>query len=270
VSIFNFSDYRRFLREQLEKISNGKRGQVVALAAHLRVNSTLVSQVFSGLKDFTTEQAADIADYLGLTPLESEYFILLVQIERAGTARLKSHFKSRLAEIKASSKKIDQRVEKDRALSEQEKAVFYSSWIYSAIRLYCSLSDEGQTLERISEQFDLSRAKASELVRFLVGAGLCEKKHEAYFMRAQRTVLENNSPFSVRHHTNWRLKALQKADSLSEAEFMFSAPFSISHEDLAQFRESLLVLIKELYARVKDSKAETLACFNVDLVKLIE
>ncbi len=69
----------------------------------------MVSQVMAGSKDFTLEQAKKVAEYFVLPKFETDYFLLLVQIERAGTQDLKNYFREKRDEIKKESLKISKR-----------------------------------------------------------------------------------------------------------------------------------------------------------------
>ncbi len=68
----------------------------------------------------------------------------------------------------------------------------------------------------------MTRAKASEILQFLVRSGLVIEKNGAYLMRTRSTWLGRESPHLVKHHTNWRIRAIEKSESLSEAELMYS------------------------------------------------
>ncbi len=78
------------------------------------------------------------------------------------------------------------------------------------------------------------------------------------------THLEKKSPLLVKHHTNWRLKAIQYAEQLSDQELMYSANISVSRKDFERIREELMTTIQKFIGIVKDSPAEDIAQFNLD------
>jgi uncharacterized protein (TIGR02147 family) len=264
MNIFDFLDYRLFLRSHIKSLPKAGRGQVNKIATYIGVNSTHVSQVLGGQKDFTLEQGQLVAEYLGLGGLECDYFILLLQMERAGSKKLKDYFKKKVVEIKEASLEIKNRIPTERTLSEQDRAVFYSSWIYSAVRLFCSIGD-GKTLDEICERFFLERTKALEILNFLTSCQLCEQEGPVYKLRSQKTHLEQGSPFLLRHYANWRMKAIQRSENLEKQELMFTAPFSIHKKDFAVLREEFLQVIKKLYSQVESTDPQDVACVNIDL-----
>ena len=78
------------------------------------------------------------------------------------------------------------------------------------------------------------------------------------------THLEKKSPHLIKHHTNWRLKAIQYAEQLSDQELMYSANISVSRKDFEIIREEFMAMIQKFVNIVKDSPAEDIAQFNLD------
>jgi hypothetical protein len=99
MNIFDFKNYKAFIRSMIASHPDLGRGSIKKMAEALRVHPSLISQVLNGIKDFTSEQANDIATFFCLTEVETEYFLCLVDIERAGTTRLKAFLQSRLSRL---------------------------------------------------------------------------------------------------------------------------------------------------------------------------
>lgn len=87
MQVYEFKDYRKFLIQALggESKRTGQRG---ALAEHLGCQSAYLSQVLKGVANFNLEQAFKVNQFFGHDPQASEYFLNLVQLERAGTRQL--------------------------------------------------------------------------------------------------------------------------------------------------------------------------------------
>lgn len=265
MDIFKYEDYRLFLRDSLALFPKKGHGQVLKIAQYLQVHPTLVSQVLNGDRDFSTEQTLRLCSYLGLPTLESDFLILMVQHERAGTTDLKKYYLNKLAELKKSSLKIVNRLQDHRVLTEQEKSIFYSSWLYMAVWLYTSIAD-GVSVDDIANRFILPRAKIMEVLTFLKNAQLCAENEGRYQMLSQQLHLEYGSVYLARHHSQWRIKSLQRMEDITEQELMFTSPISISRKDFMKIREELVRLIKSTSQIIKDSPAEDVACLNLELL----
>ena len=264
MSIFEYSDYKRYLQETLASFPKKGYGQTLRVAEHLGVHPTLVSQILNGERDFSTEQIHKLTSYLGLQSVEADYLILLLQYERSGTIELKKYYKNKIDEIKKSSLSIAKRLSQERNLGDLERSVFYSSWIYLAVWLYLSV-DEGQTIENVAQRLFMSRSHVAEILHFLKEVQLCSEENGVYKMQAKHVHLEFGSAFLARHHANWRVKSLQRIDDLTAEEMMFTSPFSISKKDFLRIREEIMKLIKSTSDIIKDSPAEEIACMNFDL-----
>ena len=88
---FTASLIKLFLREKIKHFPRGGRGQLKKLSEHLNVNSVVISQIFKGDRELTSEQGFEVSDFLALSSIEHEYFLLLIQYGRSGTHRYKKH-----------------------------------------------------------------------------------------------------------------------------------------------------------------------------------
>ncbi len=265
MDIFTFTSYQEFLKSHIKSLPNRGRGEISKMAKALGIQQSLLSQILNGVRDLSVEQAFGMGVYLQLTPLEAEYFSTAVGYSRAGNHAYKLHLKKKLADLKSEASKVEHRFEHERRLSEEERSIFYSSWIYSAVRLFTSTSASGKSAEEVAKQFEIPRQKAMEILMFLSKSDLVSEKNGFYFFGTQRTFLERGSPYLNRHHQNWRNKAIQYAETLSEEEVMFTSPVSLSRADFNKIKSQVLELLKDVSTTVKDSPAEEIACLNIDL-----
>jgi uncharacterized protein (TIGR02147 family) len=264
MSVFFFQDYKAFITDHIHKLPRKGRGEISRIAKILGVHQTLISLVLTGERDLTLEQGHDLATDLGLSQLEQEYFLLLIQSARSGNQRYKKFVQEKLDQIRLESQKLSKRVDHSKILSDQERSVIYSSWIYSAVRLFCSTDEKGRTIEEVQKRFQLSRSRALDILNFLEHSGLVNHVDDQYKMGSQRTFLEQGSPHLLKHYANWRLKALQRADHLTGKELMFTSPVSISKADFEKLREQMASFVQEFLKTAEASPAEELACFNLD------
>lgn len=258
-----YANYRTFIRDHLAQRAPRGRGEIAKLAEFMRVHPTFVSQVLAGVKDFNMEQSFAVANFLELTKVERKYFLLLVQRDRAGTKDLKDYFKTELAEIKTTLLMVSKRLKDHRSLSDEDRAIFYSSWLYAGVRLYCSI-EPGKNLEEVCIYFGIGRKKALGILEFLASKDLVLEEKGRFKLGTLHTHLPSDSPFIIRHHMNWRTKALQGHEGLSSEELAFTAPMSIAKKDFEKIREKIMTCIKDSIDVAKESEAEDLAFLNID------
>lgn len=264
MNIFDSKSTKDLLNSRLRSLPKNGRGESRRIALALGVSTTLISHILSGERALTPEQTEKLGEYLSLLPVERDYLITLNQYERAGSASLKKYWKEKLINIIAESKVVSKRIEPKRSLNDQESAIFYSNPLYSAIRLWTSTSKDGKRLDEIVERFELSRSRALKIINFLLSVGLLAQNADKFKMGTLGTHLESDSPHFQRHSANWRLKALQYSQDLSEDELMFTSPVSLSKNDFTVLREKMVLLVKDFLETVKLSPEEEIACLNLD------
>jgi uncharacterized protein (TIGR02147 family) len=264
MNVFEFSNYKRFLQAEFARMPKKGRGQARKLAEVLNVHPVVISQVLTGKRDFTHEQALDVAGHVGLDERGTEYFSTLVLKARAGTKRLEAHLQKKLDALKAESTALKNRITADRKLNEEEIGVFYSNWFYSGIRLLTGVPGF-DNIDAIAAHYRMSRAHVAGIVDYLVQTGLCRRDAKGRLsMGPTSTFIDGGSPFINTHHRNWRLKAIDALAQPRETDLFYTSPCSLSASDQEKFREELKKLIASFSKRVRESPEELVGCLNID------
>lgn len=238
-------------------------GQSRRLAEHLGVAPIIISQILSGGRDFTADQAMKVAEFFLMDERTTEYFLYQVSSARADSKKLKAFYEEKMAQMRAESQNIKNVVIPGENLKEEDRIEFYSNWYYAAIWLLSSI--EGyQTVEAIAEYFSLSRVKVNDVTQFLLRVGLCFEEHGKIKM-GPKSVFVDDKNFQINNHRrSWRDMAIHRFSEPKEDELFFSCPVSISKTDAEKFRKVILSVIQDFSKNVGPSKPETLFCLNID------
>lgn len=266
MEIFDFINYKEFTRSKVAFYPKKGHGIYRKLGLHIGLNSVAISQVFKGQRELTLEQALGVCEFFNLTPLEQEYYLLMVQYERAGNHKLKKVFLNKLNEIQTKSQNLKNRLIHSQEVTLEAKSIYYSHWVYSGVRITSSLED-GQTIEQLAEKLDLPLSDLVEIMEFLIENGLCKRVDNKYTTGVGMTHLDALSPLAVSHHHNWRIKAMEKMTVKDQEQVFYTIPVSISKTDLKNVRKKIVGFIEEINKIVQPSPAETVACLNIDWFK---
>src|SRR5271166_3865403 len=91
--VYEFASYRTYLKEVLaERVRKNPKYSLRALARHLGVSPSALSEIMNGLGNFSFASARRIATKLDLSNRETEYFCSLVQLEASNDPELKESF----------------------------------------------------------------------------------------------------------------------------------------------------------------------------------
>lgn len=267
MNIFEFDDYKKYFREKLKSLPKRGHGQLLKIAKLLGVHTTLLTHIFKGKTNLHPEQALKVAGYLGLSALETDYFMVLVQIERAGDKPCKDYYRAQLEELRGKSVDLKHRLEPRKIIDERDQGRFYSDWTYSAINLLTAIKGF-QKPHAIAERLGLKVAEVSRTLDFLVETGLCTRVGDEYGIGAAETFLGRDSAMLRRHLLNWRGRVSEKIYDVEATDLMYSHPVVVSKKDFAAIHEKLLTFLKDFRAVAEPSACEELCCLNIDWVKV--
>lgn len=264
MTIFDYEDYKKWVRGRLASLPKSGRGQLKRIADHLGASPTIVTQVFNGDRELTPEQALLLADYFTLNKNESRYLILLVNYARASSHRYKLNLKEEIEETRIKAREISHRVRQNFALTQEAKSVLYSNWYYLAIWSLSAIPGFDH-LEIIATHLKLNKRNAREALDYLVKYALVLEDDQGRLKIGPTLLhLESSSPQIPRHHQNWRLQAFNRYENPSAENVSYTAPVTLSAEDARRVRENTLKFISDNVNIIKDSPSEKLYCLCID------
>jgi uncharacterized protein (TIGR02147 family) len=264
MALFECRTYIEFLTER----AANQHGALLRLANQSGVHPSVISQVMKGKRDLTLEQAMAVAQYFELSGKETSHFLLLVQEARAGTPALKKVMRFQVEESRAANARLAERVKPERALSLDQKAVFYSAWYYSALHLL-SVVPAFRAKDALRKRLGLSKERFRAALSYLKEVGLCREKEGFVEALSGSTHLPFDSPLIRNHHANWRLQAINRYERMSPTkEMAFTCPMALSEGDALKVRAKLLAAIEEVCAIADPSPSETVYYLNLDWLEL--
>ena len=261
--IFDYDDYRDYLKAFLQSLPQKGYGKGSEIAQSCEMNPATLTLVLKKERDLTLDQASDVCMYLGISDLETEFFLTSVQLQRSGRPSLRTRMTKKLAELKAKSLKVKNRLNDATDFDDDAKSKFYSQWYFSAVRLVCGIPGV-DNVDEIAVLLGLPRRTVQMVLDFLLKYGLVELKGGKFKSAVQSTHLPDDSFLVSRHHTNWRLKAIEKMAVQNPANLFFTSPVTIAKKDIPIVRELLIKAIEQIFEVVDPSNEEQLSCLNID------
>ncbi len=263
--IFGFQTYQEFLVAALSK-ENGcaTRAQ---LAKYLPCQSSFVSQVLTGRSHFSLEHAIAIAKFFALPPDESRYFLLMVQKAKAGSQLLEEFFEDQMREILRARELIRNRIQVSETITSEDESRYYSSWWLAAIHILSAM-DDLNTEADFAKRLSLPHSVVAEALSFLVSRKLVIENQGRYSIGKERVHLDPRSPLISRHHSNWRLRAIEAIEKGGLENLHYSLTLGVSTKDAKRIRSKLLDLLQESEPIVRDSEVESPYVMLIDFFGL--
>jgi uncharacterized protein (TIGR02147 family) len=263
LSIFEFSNYREYLKTWIDSQGARAYGLKGKIAEALGISSSLLSQILKEEKSLTPDQASDLCDFLALNELEAEYLHLLVEHDRAGNPRYKDKTARKIKLLQQQSQKIGKRVPRTKELTDEQKAIYYSSWLYTGIRNLTAI-ESLQHADEIATRLHCEPQVVLKILRFLLDSGLCREENGRITYGTASTHIDRESPFVNKHHQNWRFQAIHKMESGREGDVFFTGPMSLSLEAAEEIKRLLPTFIQNVMKISGPSESETVRCLNID------
>lgn len=267
MNIYNTLDPIEYLSWRISTWPHSSRGVKKALAEALNVHSSFISQVLNYQKLLSVEMALPLARFLNLNPLSTEYLVLIVQYQQAGTVELKTHLLKQCELLQAKSQKVSSRISQKKQLKEKDKIIFYSKWYYSAIHLSLFL-DDVYSVKDIASKLNLPKQVVLKALNILSEIGLCKENESGFFDPIDiSTHIPDDSPLVTQHHQNWRVESLRWVELSDATDLQFTGPVTIELKNIKAFREKILNLIEDYSSFISDGKKSELCVLNIDFRK---
>lgn len=265
ITVFEFNDYREFIKSQI-KARSDNWGLITKLSKAAKCQRSYLSKVLIGEANLTTSQLFGIARHWGLREDESEYLLLLLEIEKAGSEDYRQHLLRKLKALKDKHQDLSKRVKRDLVIENSKDLFYYSSWHWVAIHILTSIP-EFQTTKSISERLAISLSQVEFALKQLEEAGFVAFREGKWKYAGRAQHISKKSAMVPMHHSNWRQRAVMDAQDPTSNGIHFTVVQSLSHMDYARIQELLLNTIEEIGKIANPSKEEELICFTCDLFR---
>ncbi|MBS1983727.1 MAG: TIGR02147 family protein [Bdellovibrionales bacterium] len=263
-SIYSHSDYKRYLIERTRVEGHGARQR---LAQAIACQAAYVSHVLNGDRHLSVDQAEAVARHFALGSDETEYFVWLVEWARAGTPGARRLFARLLEQKRTQSLQLKKRVNISEELSDADKAIYYGSYIYSAVHMLVTIP-KYRTVESIAQRLAQPSARIVAVLDFLTSRQLVTERAGKFEAGSRYLFIDKESSFVLQHHSNWRLQAMQNAAKRSGEDLHLSLVVTLSEEDAQSLRQRVAEFVSEISGKIKESKEERLMNLNLDFFEV--
>lgn len=261
--VYDYQDYKKYLFNRLDSEDGLGKGGRSRLCEAMGCQTAYLSQVLNGGAHLNMEQAEAVSRFIGHGDEETEYFLLLVQLGRAGTSSLRTFIKKQLDRIEKRRRQLSHRLPIGEEISREQQLKYYSSWIFATIHVLTTVP-EFRTAEAIANRLGITRGDAVSVLEFLCRCGLMTNRDGNYEATKSRIHLGDDSDLVSRVHMNWRLRAMGAIERNDQAELHYSSVVTVARADIPVIREKLMQAIEAVKVLVKVSPAEEAVGFTLD------
>lgn len=251
-SVFKYTDFQLFLREWLEGAKDSRKGislQSVSTKLGLKSRSHLHRILHDPKPPCSDSIIRKLCEVLDLRPREREYFVALVDFNRAETLTQKNEAYRRMHALLAL---------RDPSPLKPDRFAYFSDWVLPTLREVAVFPALKGNLDKMGTLFEppLSRAQVERGLEVLQNLGLLIKDSKGHYSQADSVVDTGDDLVSLAVY-NFQLETLELArkamDNLDPAEreittLTFSIPataFPKIREAMRQARDRIVQAILE-------------------------
>ena len=259
-AIFNYFDYREFLKADLTKRKEKNPGfSLRSMAEKLSVSSSTLIRIFNGKRNISENMLPRFIRFLGLRSKEADYFTHSVRFRQARSEQQRMEEYNMLVKLRSG---------KVKEIAEARHA-FYDEWYVTAIRellRFYPFKGDFQALSRMLNP-SIRVHEARRAVRLLVDLGLVYQTGDSY------TVLDNyistgsvwHGPAVQRFHRATLLKAVEGLQAIPRQERDYSTmTMCCSADGYRRVRELLKKTRAEL-AGIEETDRQRNRVYQVNL-----
>ncbi len=244
-------NYQKILKDQfLQRSRCNPQYSLRAFARDLHVAPSTLSEVFHGRHNLSQASAIKIADNLGLSETEKEYFVDLVSLH-SPHAKVRDQAQKRLALKKES--KVEERFSLDHFS-------LISDWYHLAILELAKLNQGRLDVDFIKSRLEITSLQAESALERLQEKGLVEKELDKWTVKSeakQSDFYEGSSTHFESFHRQMLERAIRSLVAKPMDEKLFGCSFvAIPKSSCEETKQKINAFKEELVNELSGKEGE--------------
>ena len=248
-------------------VGEGNRGQLTRAADYLGCQRSYLSRVLLEEMHLTTDHAFKLSKFLNFAVEEREFFLALLESERAASMEYKSYWNQKIQEIKKRKESISERTSRQTLSIDNLQASYFSSWIWSAVHFLTSIP-EYQTIASIANRLGIQQSQVAVILESLKSQDFISHSGTKWRYKSGEFHADKASPLVVFHHQNWRQRAVLDAQDLQNKSIHYTAVQTMSTEDAERIKALMFDFIRDASRIAGPSRPEEAVVITCDLFKV--
>jgi uncharacterized protein (TIGR02147 family) len=261
--------YVELLRFGMGVLAEAKRSGVIKeVAEALKVHSTYLSQILSGKSHLSQEQGLRFCAWARWSAAETDFFLLLLSRDRAGSKDLFDYFQSKISHILERRLQVRSRIPETRVLSPEQKSKYYESWVHQAVH-FLLLIPKIKSKKQIAASLLLPQETVQQSLKLLMELGLVERTESGFESRVPFLHLDKDSPEYARSMASFRIKAIEDfSKQVDPAGMFYTSVCTMDSKTAERVKVAVLQILEESREWIREAPSEQLHALHVDFYRM--
>lgn len=145
--------------------------------------------------------------------------------------------------------------------------MYYATWLMPAIQVVVSVP-EFQTTQAVSKRLNVPLETVQKSLQTLSDIGLVELENGRWRSTHRSLHTPKTSQFVKTYHSNWRLRAMHRAQESIEEGVHYTAVCALAKKDIVRLEQLTQEFIQQTRAVIEPSPEEEVVCMCVDIFKV--
>jgi len=277
ISIYEKDNYRSIIKALLSEQKKHEEGlplAVVAQSCHMQ--PSYLSNVLKERGHFSSDQAFMLMNFLKRSNEETEYLLLLIELERCGIPYRKKYLKEKINRLRQQHLRAEKYIESQGNQNEPEphetarlqskELEYYSDPLAPLFHIYLGTQKARSDLAGIARDLGVDTNRAKETLELLERHKLIQRSKGKWIPQAEPMHLSKDSPMLRMYHIAMRSLSIDRMIRMQSKDYYsFSATISMDESSQMAVRAEFLKFIQRAQEVVKSAPAERVLQLHFDL-----
>lgn len=260
---FDYDDYKDYVRARIASEKNSW-GLVRRMAEAVGCQRSYLSQVLTSHVHLTKDQAYGLCEFWELDSGEMEYFMTLVELDRAAKVQYRRFLENRLRALKREDEDLSKKIKKNRVASPADEGLYYSSWLYSAAHIISGVP-EYQDTRSMALRLGVPEPVLKSVLEKLEQLRFVKREGKKWVFTGEGVHVPRSSAWVSMHHGNWRQRAVLDAQADHPTSLHYTMVQSMTPEVHQKIKRDILALIEKANRIALPSDPKEVYAFCCDL-----
>jgi hypothetical protein len=270
MNVFTATCYKNVIKLKLDfcKLKLGKDYSFQKMAKDCEIQKTYLSKVINNEQaHFNSDQLFRICQFLGLNIEETDFVILLLDLEKSNCRKRQAVIKGKIKELRKQKLETNSHIQSQK-ISEQValKNKYYLNPYYQLVHMFLTIPKYSKNLKLVQSVLGIDRMLFHEIINTLEELKIISIVENHVICHKQDLHLSEDSEIFIPYSIGLKTVGMNRFYAKdNDQKYNFSVLFSADEGTRNEIRVEFLKFLKKIKSKVESAKAQEVYQLDFDL-----